>query len=114
MVSKKLPLVIMALSIFLMIAVPLPAKAFVPIPFGGMAATTPVPCIGSGLYWVEIIQPLPLPPIAVIFYPSPFLWYEVWHPGQFVMGLLYPAGFCATAPHQGFWAPTTAFYGSSL
>ncbi|OYV28055.1 MAG: hypothetical protein B7W98_00355 [Parcubacteria group bacterium 20-58-5] len=101
-------------SLILIIATPLTAYAVGLIPFGGVAVTTPVPCIGSGLDWVEIVQPPPRPPLAIIFYPSPFLYYEVWHPGQFVLGLLAPVGFCLTSPHQGFWAPTAFFYGSSL
>jgi len=105
-----LAVVIVSMSFFV---TPFTAHAF-GIPFGGKAISTPVPCLGSGLYWVEIAQPLPRPPIAVIFYPSPFPFYAVWHIGQSVLGVLAPVGFCATAPHQGFWAPTALYYGSSL
>lgn len=105
---------LIAIGTLFVIAVPFTAYAIGLIPFGGMAASAPIPCLGSGLNWVEIIQPPPRPPLAIIFYPTPFLYYEMTHPGQLVLGLLAPVGFCATSWHQGFWAPTATFYGTSI
>ena len=106
------PAIIIGILFF---AIPFTAKAFIPIPFGGVAITPPVLCLGSGLYWMEILQPPPRPPLTVIFYPSPFLYYMMTHTGQFVLGLLYPIGWCLTSwKGAGFWASTASFYGTSI
>ena len=81
--------------------------------FGGMIIEIR-PCFGSSLVVTTIAQPLPLPPIKVAALPSPFLFFMMSHPGQFVLGLLGAPAFCATSPDSGFSAPSSFFYGTSI
>jgi hypothetical protein len=98
------------LSCVLFLASPLTARAVVP--FGGVI-TLIRPCLGGGLVLATIVQPPPLPLIEVAASGSPFLFFMMSHPGQFVLGLMTNPTWCFTSPHTGFFVPNSFFYGTS-
>ena len=100
-------------SAVLIVAAPFTAHA-IGFPVFGGAIIAIRPCFGSSLIVATIVQPAPLPPIEVAAYPTPFLYFMMSHPGQFVLGFLSGPAFCATSPHSGFTAPASSFYGTSL
>jgi hypothetical protein len=100
------------ISLVTIIAVPFTAYA-VGLPFGGVI-TLIRPCIGAGFSVATIVQPPPLPPIEVASAASPFLYYAMSHPGQFVLGLLTNPTFCLLSPHSGFTVPFSVFFGTSI
>lgn len=103
----------MALGVVMLFAAPFTAHAIGFPVFGGTIVSIR-PCFGSSLVVATIAEPPPLPPIEVAAYPSPFLFFMMSHPGQFVLGFLGAPAFCATSPHSGFTVPSSFFYGTSL
>jgi hypothetical protein len=102
----------LAVCLVIAVAAPFTARA-VGIPFGGRIVAI-TPCLGGSLVVATILQPPLMTPISVAALPSPFLYNMMSHPGQQVLGMLGPPTFCATAPHRGFTAPTSVFYGTSM
>lgn len=83
------------------------------IPFGGII-TLIRPCLGGGLVLATIVQPPPFPPVEIAAAGSPFLFFMMSHPGQFVLGKMTNPTWCFTSPHTGFFVPYSFFYGTSL
>ncbi|HVB19819.1 MAG TPA: hypothetical protein VNF51_00825 [Candidatus Paceibacterota bacterium] len=102
------------IGLLLVAILPFPARAFgLPTAFGGMV-TVIRPCFGGGLVVATIRQPSSMSLVEVAALPSPFLYFMMKHPAEFVLGLLEAPTFCATSPYSGFWVPASFFYGTSI